>query len=146
MDQLCINCGQSLIPRGQVWLCPSCNSQELHETLSIFDGPLDDGHLFIECPGATVYEPGTDTIVAGVRFLNENDATRGFEVVDHQVFSPTHTKRRLIKKDALGKIRRCQGCQDYTVRLRRPEGPDFCIPSPKHPGRTKLRSVTPTLK
>lgn len=146
MDRHCINCGRSLAQRGRIWLCPSCNSQEFHESLSIFEAPLDDGHLFIECPGATIYEPGTETIVAGVRFLNENDAAQGYEIVDHQIFSPTHTRRRLIKKEAHGKIRRCQGCQDYTVRLRRPEGPDFCIPSPKHPGRTKLKSVTPTTK
>ncbi len=146
MDRSCINCGQSLIPRGKTWLCPTCNSNQLDETLSIFDGPLEDGHLFIECPGATMYAPGTDTIVAGAKFHDDNDARRGYEIVDHQVFAPTHTRKRLIKKDALGKIRRCQGCQDYTVRLRRPEGPDFCIPSPKHPSRKKLKSVTPTVK
>ena len=146
MPRTCINCGNLLTPRGQVWLCPNCNSDALDDTLSFLDSPLSDDQVFIECPGATVYETGTDTITAGVRFVDENDSTKGYEIVSHQVFAPTHTKRRLIKKQALGRIRRCQGCQDYTVRMRRPEGPDFFIPSHKHPGRTKLKSVTPTTK
>lgn len=146
MERSCINCGHSLIESGKAWLCPTCNSDHLDQTLSIFDGPLEDGHIFIECPGATEYQPGTDSITAGVKFNNDNDATMGYEIIDHQVFAPTHTKKRLIKREALGKIRRCQACQDYTVRMRRPEGPDFCIPSPKFPNRTKLRSVSPTLK
>jgi hypothetical protein len=58
------------------------------------------------------------------------------------VYAPTHSRRRRIKAEAFGKIRRCAACQDLTVRLRRREGPDFFIPSSKHPGRKKLKSVT----
>ncbi|MDH4034406.1 MAG: hypothetical protein OEV80_11475, partial [candidate division Zixibacteria bacterium] len=46
-----------------------------------------------------------------------------------------------IKREALGSIRRCQACQDYTVRMRRKEGADFCIPSSKFPHRKTLKSV-----
>ena len=99
--------------------------------------------MFIECPGATLYEPGTDHVVKGVAFNDDNDPTKGFTIVDRPLYAPTHTHRRRIKLDALGKIRRCQGCQDLTVRMRRREGPDFYIPSSKHPGRKKLKSVLP---
>ena len=37
-------------------------------------------------------------------------------------------------------------CQDYTVRMRRKEGPDFYIPSHKHPNRKKLKSVQHTTR
>ena len=75
------------------------------------------------------------------RFKDDDDPEQGFEIVDHAVYAPTHNKKRRIKKEALGKIRRCQGCQDYTVRMRRREGPDFFVPSYKHPGRKKLKTV-----
>ena len=138
----CVNCGHDLEQRRGVWLCPTCNT-EAASFLPFRDETDQEGYLFIECPGATLYQPGTDTIVAGAKFLDEDDPAKGYEIVDHAVYAPTHTKRRRIKIEALGKIRRCQGCQDLTVRMRRREGPDFFIPSPKHPGRKKLRSVTP---
>jgi hypothetical protein len=146
MSRTCINCGKLLTPRGQVWLCLTCNSDALDDTLNILDSPLSNDQVFIECPGATIYEPGTETITAGVRFFDENDSTKGYEVIGHQIFAPTHNKRRMIKKEAIGRIRRCQACQDYTVRMRRPEGPDFFIPSPKHPGRKKLKTIEPVIK
>jgi hypothetical protein len=131
MSRTCINCGKLLTPRGQVWLCLTCNSDALDDTLNILDSPLSNDQVFIECPGATVYEPGTESIIAGVRFFDDNDSTKGYEVIGHQIFAPAHNK---------------QPCQDYTVRMRRPEGPDFFIPSPKHPGRKKLKTIEPVIK
>ncbi len=101
----------------------------------------DDEHIFIECPGATLYEAGTDNIISGVEFADDDDPTAGYRVINKQVFPPTHTRWRRIKKEALGNIRRCQACQDYTVRYRRKEGADFYIPSVKHPKRKKLKSI-----
>jgi len=102
----------------------------------------DDEHVFIEFPGATLYEPDTDNIIAGVQFVDDDDPSAGYRIVGKTVFPPTHTRWRRIKRDALGSIRRCQACQDYTVRNRRREGADFFIPSVKHPKRKKLKSIS----
>ncbi len=138
--QKCINCHSPLIERKGVLVCLKCNQEQL-EYSEIFEEKIEDGYIFIDCPGATLYQPGTDTVVAGVKFHDENNSANGFSIVKEPVYSPTHNKHRRIKQEVLGKIRRCQGCQDYTVRMRRPEGPDFYIPSHKHPNRTKLKSV-----
>ena len=141
--KICINCNKPLIEHKGVWYCIQCNPEKLDYN-EIFEDKRDDDYVFIDCPGATLYQPGTNNIAAGVKFYDENDPNKGFEIVKEPVFAPTHNKRRRIKREALGKIRRCQGCQDYTVRMRRPEGPDFFIPSFKHPKRTKLKSVEHT--
>jgi len=140
----CINCGQSLIRRHQAWFCPKCNPASLEYT-DIFkdDDDSDEDYIFIDCPGATLYEPGTDNVIAGVKFHDDDNPSKGFEIVKEAIYAPTHTRRRRIKREALGKIRRCQGCQDFTVRMRRREGPDLFIPSYKHPNRKKLKTVTP---
>ncbi len=139
----CINCNKPLIERKGVLICLQCNPEQLDYT-EIFEDKKDDGYIFIDCPGATLYQPGADNVVAGVKFHDELDPAKGFSIVKEPVYAPTHNKRRRIKSEALGKIRRCQGCQDYTVRMRRPEGPDFFIPSHKHPKRTKLKSIEHT--
>ena len=142
-ENKCINCGHQLTVRDGVSVCPECNSQYLREAqvfVSTGEGDSDE-YVFIECPGATLYEDGTNDVVAGVEFNDNDDPAKGHRIVSHPVYAPTHTRWRRIKREALGKIRRCQGCQDYTVRMRRREGPDFFIPSHKHPGRKKLRTV-----
>lgn len=138
--QKCINCNRPLIERKGVLICLQCNPEQLHYE-DLFEDKKDDGYIFIDCPGATLYQPGSEIVVAGVKFNDESDPSKGFEIIKEPVYAPTHNKRRRIKREALGKIRRCQGCQDYTVRMRRPEGPDFFIPSVRHPRRTKLKSV-----
>ena len=116
------------------------------ELVSPFDEAecLDEDKMFIECPGATVYDPETREIIAGVRFLDEDDPSKGYEIIDQQVFAPEHRRRRLIQKDHYKSIRRCQACQDLTVRLIRREGPDFFIPNPKFPRKKQLKSVEKT--
>jgi hypothetical protein len=147
----CINCGRQLVRREGVLVCLQCNPEKFEHSEVLGEkfagnvaGDSDDDYVFIDCPGATLYQPGSNNIVAGVKFHDEDDPSKGHEIVKEPVFAPTHTKRRRIKREAQGKIRRCQGCQDYTVRMRRPEGPDFFIPSHKHPKRTKLKSVEHT--
>jgi hypothetical protein len=73
--------------------------------------------------------------------MDENDPDKGYEIISNQVFAPEHKKRRLIKKEHLGSIRRCQACQDLTVRMIRREGPDFFIPNPRHPHKKQLKSI-----
>lgn len=102
---------------------------------------LDKNKTFIECPGATVYDPATRKIVAGVAFVDESDPSAGYTIVDHPVYAPEHRKRRLVKKEDRNLIRRCQACQDLTVRLMRREGPDFFIPNPRFPRKKQLKPV-----
>ena len=141
-EKSCVNCGRPLALRDGVWLCRSCNSDDM-DTSKIFAGDIgSEEHVFIECPGATLYAPDGNEVAAGVKWHDENDPSQGCDIVNHPVYAPNHTKRRRIKKEAFGKIRRCQACQDFTVRMRRREGADFIIPSPRYPGRKKLKSVT----
>ena len=140
-ERKCINCRRELIEKNGLWLCLQCNSEELEESQAFIESVDTDEYIFIECPGATIYEPGTNNVIGGVKFIDNDDPFMGHRIIGEPVYAPTHTKRRRIKREALGRIRRCHGCQDYTVRMRRPEGPDFFIPSHKHPKRTKLKSV-----
>ncbi len=140
-DKICINCNRELIEHNGLWLCSQCNSKEIQTDFFIDEQPPDDDYIFIECPGATLYEDGTNNIIGGVKFNDDNDPFKGYKIIGEPVFSPTHNKKRMITKEALGKIRRCQGCQDYTVRMRRKEGADFFIPSVKHPKRKKLKTI-----
>lgn len=140
-DQQCINCNGPLIEHKGIRLCPRCNSDQIDVSQLFIDESGSDRYVFIVCPGATLYDPETGAVTEGVKFLDDDDPSRGFEIIERPVYAPTHTKRRRIKTEAVGKLRRCQGCQDYTVRMRRPEGPDFCIPSWKFPNRKKLKSV-----
>ena len=134
----CATCGRMLQTGKDRPFCPHCDT-ESPEPGGIFSA--DDGYIFVECPGATLYAPGTDQITAGVKWRDHSDPSKGYDIIGHAVYAPNHTKKRRVKKEAYGKIRRCQACQDFTIRMRRKEGPDFFIPSPRHPRRKKLRPV-----
>jgi len=137
----CINCGRELVRQKGAWVCINCNPNAI-DTSSIFvDDVPDEEYVFIECPGATLYDEHTNEVIEGVKFNDDNDATRGHEIVRSQIFAPNHKKRRRIRREALGKIRRCRACQDYTIRMRRPEGRDFFIPSHKHPNKKQLKPM-----
>ena len=137
----CINCGRPLYQQQGIWLCVKCNSRDIDAARIFIDEKESDDTVFIECPGATLYEPGTHNVIAGVKFHDNDDPFKGYKIIDKPVYAPNHTRRRRIKREALGRIRRCQACQDYTIRMQRKEGPDFFIPSSKFPHRTKLKSV-----
>ncbi len=137
----CVNCGKRLIKQGGAWLCVQCNSRDIDATQIFLEDGEDRDHVFIDCPGASLYEPGTNQVVEGVEFYDNDDPCKGYRMIGQAVYAPNHRRRRRIKREALGKIRRCQACQDYTVRMRRPEGRDFFIPSSRHPGRKKLKAV-----
>jgi hypothetical protein len=140
--ETCINCGHLLIRRDGVLVCEHCNTERESFAQPFFEPADTDGYVVIECPGATLYDPETREVTAGVRFRDDEDPSRGYDIIKHPVFAPSHRKRRKIKKEALGRIRRCRACQDYTIRMIRPEGRDFFIPSSKHPGRKKLKPIT----
>jgi len=138
----CVNCHRELVNVSGLWVCRNCNTPETEQLQTILEPGDAEDYIFIDCPGATLYDHETNSIIRGVKFFDENDPFKGFRIVGEPVYAPNHTKRRRIKREALGHIRRCQACQDYTIRMRRREGPDFCIPSHRFPNRTKLRSVT----
>ena len=140
-EKKCINCENELIQKQGIWLCNTCNSEDLKLTHLFEDEVYDDGYIFIECPGATLYQEGSNQVENGVEFHDRDNPHKGYKIVGKAVYAPTHKKRRRIKKELAGKISRCQGCQDYTVRMRRREGVDFFIPSTKYPGRKKLKTV-----
>ena len=53
----CVNCGRSLIRQHGVWLCRSCNSDDLSNTRVFQEDIGTDDHLVIEGPGATLQVP-----------------------------------------------------------------------------------------
>lgn len=144
-SDFCVACGSPLLFLDETRLCARCNSEEtiqLSTALSsIIYRPSDEESQLIECPGATVYDEETGMISEGADFIEHEDGSYETKIIKRPHFPTGHKRRRLVKRSAFGKIRRCQACQDYTVRIRRREGVDFCIPSSKFPRRTKLKSV-----
>lgn len=137
--QICDICSGEMTMVGGLPFCPNCNDNhgDVYGSLdmSIQAFAADADMVMIECPGATLYHDGSNDIKAGVRFYDNNDPAKGFEIVDHPVYGPKHVKRRWVKKEDAHLIRRCQSCQDHTIRMRRKEGPDLYIPSRKRDNR-----------
>ncbi len=135
----CEHCGRNLENIGGLWICTSCNDSRgefygiLADSINAFADTSD--RILITCPGATLYKPGSNEVVAGVRFNDSDDPSAGYEIIGRPVYGPKHVEKRWIKKEDAHLIRRCQSCQDHTVRMRRKEGPDLYIPSRKGPRR-----------
>lgn len=145
LEKSCINCGGPLLFVDETRVCAKCNTAETHELAaalhSVTYHPEDSDTQFVECPGASVLDPKTGLVIEGAEFIDHEDGSYEVKILKRQVFPPAHRKRRMVKREAFGKIRRCQACQDYTVRLRRREGVDFCVPSKNHPHRKQLKPV-----
>lgn len=146
-QQYCRHCGEKLQEVGGLPICLQCNDRrgEHYNCLSrsISDFAEKSDKILIECPGATIYRAGTNEVVEGVRFLDDDDPSKGFEIVGRPVYGPQHVKCRWIKKQDAHLIRRCQSCQDYTVRMKRKEGPNLYIPSRKG-SRSSNHRCSPT--
>lgn len=133
----CQHCGSPLEIIGGLPLCPRCSDREgryynpLSSSINDFADHSDQ--VLITCHGATLYDPITNDVIAGVRFIDDSDPSQGYEIIDHSVYGPRHVKRRWVKRDDVHLIRRCESCQDYTIRMKRKEGPDLYIPSRKGP-------------
>ena len=136
-SELCQKCGSALETIGVLSFCPRCNDREgrHYNSLSSSINDFADGRdrVLITCQGATLYDPVTNEVIAGVRFVDDDDPSRGYEIVGGPVYGPRHVKRRWVKKEDVHLIRRCESCQDYTIRMKRKEGPDLYIPSRKGP-------------
>ena len=112
MIGICEHCGRPLSAEGGIELCLFCNQ------IATPADHLVTEKTVIECPGGTLYDVETGRVLRGVKFFDQDDFTKGFEIVDEPVFSPGHIARRLIEPAQVGRIARCQSCQDYTVRMR----------------------------
>jgi hypothetical protein len=136
-QRLCKHCGEKLQVVGGLPICLKCNDRrgDYYNALarSICDFSEESDKIMIECPGATLYHPGTNEVAAGVSFVNPDDPSQGYTIVKRPVYGPKHVQKRWIKKEDAHLIRRCESCQDYTIRMKRKEGPDLYIPSRKGP-------------
>lgn len=117
MPGLCSHCGRPLAAEGGLEICLYCN-----KIATIEDVPRGE-KVIIECPGATLYDLESGRVVGGVKWNHPDDFTHGFDIVVAPVYAPNHTQRRLIDPEQVGKIVRCQACQDYTVRMRANQRP-----------------------
>jgi len=142
----CPLCGRPLEILGGLPLCRCCNDTRgeyyNHLTRSIDDFARQADKVLIECPGATLYFPDSNDIAAGVRFLNDHDPSQGYEIIREPVYGPAHVRRRWVRREDAHLIRRCQSCQDYSVRMRRKEGPDLYLPSRKRSNPSSNRRAT----
>lgn len=140
---ICPICGGGLEETGGLSICPRCNDAQgeyyncLSQSISDFADQSDK--VLIECPGATLYYPGANEVAAGARFFDNDDRSKGYEIIRRPVYGPKHVKYRWVKKEDAHLIRRCQSCQDYTIRMRRKEGPDLYIPSVRNPQPPRRR-------
>ncbi|MEE9443297.1 MAG: hypothetical protein V3V99_11600 [candidate division Zixibacteria bacterium] len=133
VKRLCDHCGNPLEVIGGLPICPQCNDNrgEYYNSLTsaINDFAQNSDMVLIECPGATLYHKDSNEVEVGAKYIDNNDPTQGYEIIKRPVHGPRHVKKRWVKKNDAHLIRRCQSCQDYTVRMRRKEGPDLYIPS-----------------
>lgn len=74
--------------------------------------------ITIECPGVTIYDDSNTRVVQGVKWIDDRDHSKGYEIIGKQIFAPNHSKMRRVAKDNAKYISRCQGCQDFTIRMR----------------------------
>jgi hypothetical protein len=131
MPGICTHCGRPLAAEGGLEICLYCN-----QIATIEDLPQRE-KIPIECPGATLYDVETGRVVGGVQWVDPDDFSRGFDIVEAPVYAPNHTARRLIEPGQVGKIVRCQACQDFTVRMRANQRPH---PSPEGPSAARRKA------
>jgi len=131
---VCLRCGGDLLTIGGLPFCARCNDREgdhyncLSWTIKMNAFSTQSNRILITCPGATVYHPGANTVAAGVRLLDPDDPSQGYEIAERPIYGPAHVLHRWVKKKDAHLIRRCRSCQDYTIRMRRKEGSDLFIP------------------
>lgn len=120
----CPICGKSMDMFKGVPMCVNCNDR-YGEYYNFFANAVDDykgedgkDKVLIECPGATLYDNTNSRIVEGAQWNDPGDFSQGYKIVGKQVFAPNHQARRLIDKDKIENICRCQACQDLTIRMR----------------------------
>lgn len=128
---------------GDIPYCSPCNDTGgeyfrasspagAHLSSSIDAYGVEANKVLIECFGATLYHPDTNDVSTGVKFVDHGDPTKGLKIVSRPVYGPDHVKNRWVKIEDAHLIRRCQSCQDHTIRMRRKEGPDLYIPPRRH--------------
>lgn len=123
-DKTCIHCGRKLINQKGVWICQSCNSRDLEYTQIFIEEKEDDGYVFIECPGATLYKDGTDEVESGARFMTmmtHRKVTRSLTIRFTPPLTPSAAesrRRRWVRFGVARAVRiiRC-GCVGARARI-----------------------------
>jgi hypothetical protein len=120
----CPICGQDMKNNNGSEVCSNCGDRYgeyynfFAKAVKDFRGGDDSDKVIIECPGATIYDNSNTEVIRGVKWNNSRNFSQGFVIVDKPVYSPNHQPKRLVKKDKVNNICRCQACQDLTVRMR----------------------------
>ena len=118
----CHICGKLMREYKGVYLCLPCN-EKYGDFYNFFTNAskehLDsNNHVVIECPGATIFDSNNERVVLGVKWNNDKDHSQGYEIIGKQIYAPNHHKTRRVEKEHVKNIGRCQGCQDFTIRMR----------------------------
>jgi hypothetical protein len=105
-----------------ICLCLPCNERygDYYNFFTSASREFQDSNdrKIIECPGVTIYDETNTRVVQGVKWHNDRDHSQGYEIVGKQIFAPNHSKTRIVAKENAHFISRCQGCQDFTIRMR----------------------------
>lgn len=118
----CHICGKPMREYKGVYLCLPCNEKygDYYNFFTSASREFQDSNdrVTIECPGVTIYDESNSRVVQGVRWHNDHDHSQGYEIVGKQIFAPKHARTRVVGKAHAHRISRCQGCQDFTIRMR----------------------------
>jgi hypothetical protein len=103
-------------------ICRRCN-EKFGDYYNFFSAASKEfqessNQVIIECPGITIYDETNTRVVQGVRWLDQRDFSKGYEIVGKQIFAPNHSRVRIVPKESDRNICRCAACQDFTVRMR----------------------------
>jgi hypothetical protein len=122
--RICAICGKQMRKFKGIFMCLECNDKygEYYNFFSsaVSDYKRHDGTdvVLVNCPGATIYDETNATIIRGVKWNDQNDFTQGHTVVGSPIYAPGHKPKRVVPRDKIKNISRCQACQDFTVRMR----------------------------
>ena len=123
-QEICPICGKQMKNFNDVFICVDCNDRYgdyynfFANAVSEYKG--DDGKemVMVDCPGATIYDENNNEVVQGVKWNDPRDFSKGYTIVGKRVYAPDHQPKRVIPKEKVNNICRCQACQDLTIKMR----------------------------
>ncbi|NIP41468.1 MAG: hypothetical protein GWO41_06635 [candidate division Zixibacteria bacterium] len=122
--EICPICGKRMGKFNHVHICVECNDR-YGDYYNFFANAVgeykgDEGRemVMIECPGATIYDKTNTKVVQGVKWKDPHDFSKGYAIIKKRVYAPDHQPKRVIPRDKINNICRCQACQDLTIKMR----------------------------
>ncbi|MBD3217106.1 MAG: hypothetical protein GF310_02435 [candidate division Zixibacteria bacterium] len=123
-QEICPICGKQMKKFNDVFICVECNDRYgdyynfFANAVSEYKG--DDGRemVMIDCPGATIYDENNSEVVQGAKWNDPRDFSKGYTIIGKRVYAPDHQPKRVIPKEKVNNICRCQACQDLTIKMR----------------------------